>query len=193
MITQLPTTPERYYTVFKTMAEKHVNIEHDDQTAERFVVINESMVNPFRGTDIGQLIQNARSKTALKSAAQGGEQKLQMVLLNWSSDLKTPSTRPYTLVDAGFLLIGKVPKNDWDARQETMQLAYETGREILSWIQELFYLNSNILKLSDVMEDPIGPITNENLYGYRFDFEIQIENALKHNLDNFGGYAPARL
>jgi hypothetical protein len=194
MITQLPTTPEAYSRMFKQLAEWHINIEHNEESAKRFVVINESMVNPFRGIDLGELLQAQKSRLSLKSAKQSPtEPKVMMALINWASDLKTPSTRPYTLVDGAFLILGKVTKDDWEERTSTMQMAYSTGREIISWVQQFFYLNSNILKIGDVMEDPVGPFTNENLYGYRFDFEIEIEQALSHQNSNFGDNAPARL
>jgi hypothetical protein len=41
--------------------------------------------------------------------------------------------------------------------------------------------------------DPIGPITTDNLYGYRFDFGLNIKRSLVYSNSNFAGNGPARV
>lgn len=194
MITQKPNTPAGYNALFKQLAEWHINIQHADVAAERFVIINEAMVNPFKGIDISELIHKQRSVLSTRKANQDGlGQKLLMVLVEWASDLYDLSTRPTESVDGAFLLLGKVAHNDWRARDTTMDFAKETGVEIITWLKEFFYTNVNYELLDNVQIDPIGPLTTDNLYGYRFDFTYTITRALAYDAANFGGNLPTKL
>ena len=116
-----------------------------------------------------------------------------MVAVEWAGDIKRIQERAIEYADMAFILLGKVTLNDFEERKQVMELAYETGREITAWMQEFFNLNSRLVLLQDMSIDAVGPLTNDNLYGWRFDWTVRIHKAFSFNTDNFGGNAPEKV
>jgi hypothetical protein len=187
-----PNSPEKYKAMLKQLAEWHKNIQHADGAAERFVIINEGQVNPFVGIDLGELVTKQRS--VLKYAAVPGvDRKLLMVGSEWISTLRKVGDRPHEMADMAFILLGKVSKNNWEERAEIMELAYSVGTEIMAWLTAFYRLNSHQGIIEDIDIDPVGPTTEDNLYGFRFEWVTKIYRGMGYDTDNFDGNEPERV
>ena len=192
MITELPNNPGAYKEYWEELAKAHTNIDHQPASEERFVVINEGQINPFNGVDLSELIAKQRS-TLKYTTAPGEDRKLLMVLTEWASDMEGVTMRPEDIVEGSFLLLGKVRQKDWEQKREVQDLAYAVGRELIAFTVQFFENNSRLGIHHDVQVDSVGPITEDNLHGYRFDFKWQLHAALFYVEDNFNGLEPNRI
>lgn len=192
MITKMPITPDAYKAYWKTLAEKHVNVKHDDEASPRFVIINETMINPWKGIDMGELIKKQRSVLKYGNT-DPSNQKLLMVLTEYAADIKNIQIRPQQAVDGAVLILGKVTENDYDSRDRVMQLAHATCQDLANWTRKFFEVNGRLNNLDNLQMDPVGPISPDNLYGYRLDFGWTIHTNYSYETENFDNFEPPTL
>jgi len=190
-ITQLPRRPEDYRNFFKTLAENHAYIGHSDDGNQRFVTVSDDMLAPWKAADLKEFIDGVRSKLHYGDELNG--RKLVMVLLEPAYDFDGIQRGLNDVVDGGLWLLTKVRANDHEEKRDVYEMAFEACRDIVTFTHLFNEANSRLMQIENVKADPIGPLTSDNLHGYRLQFNIGFKTGLNDISDIFSGLEPTRI
>lgn len=190
-ITTLPRTPQAYRDFFKTLAENHEYIGHHDEGKRRFVTVSDDMMAPWKAADLKEFVDGLRSKLDFGDELNG--RKLAMILLEPAYDFDGLQSGLHDTLDGGMWLLTKVKMNDHDARRQVYEMAFEACRDMVTFMHLFNLANSSLMQIDNIKADPIGPISSDNLYGYRLQFNFTFKTGLNDISEIFSGLTPTRI
>ena len=190
-ITTLPITPDAYRDFFKTLAENHKDIGHNDDGPVRFATVSDDMLAPWKVAELQEFLDNIKSRLNFGDEQNG--RKLAMILLEPAYDLEEPKRGYREVIDGGFWLLSKPGIKNHDERRQVCDMAQRAAKDILKFFVDFDVANSTMMDIQDLKLDPIGPISVERLYGYKLEFTINVKSQLVMQANAFQGLTPTRV
>jgi len=181
----VPNSPANYKAFFKELAEKHINIRHDEENKRKnFTVISlQTAVKGFSDDNIKAFSQSLRTTASKKQTEE--ENNCIMVLMELSGDADADVIKANRKEFTGSFFILSVPKDDKaETADEVKEICYQTGKDVLAVFVKFFttnYLHGKVMAATDESTT----IHNHNLHGWRFDFEFYTTNAYCYSDENF--------
>jgi hypothetical protein len=83
--------------------------------------------------------------------------------------------------------------NDHEEKRDVYEMAFEACRDMVTFLHLFNEANSRLMQIENVKADPIGPLTSDNLHGYRLQFNLGFKTGLNDISDIFSGLEPTRI
>lgn len=179
-----PNTPASYKAFFKELAQKHINIRHDDNTRLNFTVVDlQTAMKGFSDDNIKAFTDSLRSKAAKKQAID--EENCIMVLIELNGEAESDLIKIGRKDFTGSFCILSVPKDDKSESVDVVKnICYQTGSDIINVLNAFFNINTIEGKLTGITDESIT-IKAHRLHGWRFDFTYYINKVYCVANDNF--------
>jgi len=181
----VPNSPANYKTFFKELAEKHINIRHDEENKRKnFTIISlQTAMKGFSDDNIKAFSQTLRTTAAKKQTE--SENNCIMVLVELNGEADEDKLRINKKEFTGSFFILTVPMDDKaETVDEVKEICYQTGKDCLAVFKAFFDKNQVHGKFT-ATTDESTTIHNHNLHGWRFDFGYYTNNAYCFSEENF--------
>lgn len=168
-----PKTPAAYKAFFKELAEKHVNIRHDDDTRKNFTVVSlQTAMKGFSDDDIKAFLDSLRSKAASKQNDTENNSLMVLIELNGETNADEIKAGRKNLTGSIAILM-RPEQNTADNKDQVKDICYQTGTDCVNVLIQYFKNNPTEGKVTEVTDESLY-IAGKNLYGWRFDFSYYV-------------------
>ena len=151
-----------YTTLFRTAAEKHVDLRHSATEMHFGRLVLSGW--PITQLDIGELLNAQKTKIRLP------------ILLLESSDARYVTNGADNIrkqTKGALIVLDKVAATgkDYDDRDRVLDRCEQIGEDVLSYAIEHYRKLKLKLDVNTISSEKVGPI-NAELWGVRFDFQL---------------------
>lgn len=152
-----------YTTLFRTAAEKHVDLQHSATEMHFGRLVLSGW--PITQLDIAELLNAQKTKIRLP------------ILLLESYDasyVNNGADNTRKQCRGALIVLDKVAAQglDFDNRDQVLDRCEQIGEDVLSYAIEYYRKQRLRLDASTIRSEKVGPITNDKLWGVRFDFQL---------------------